>query len=253
MLKTRPRPYTAELEAQLAEKSALLTQAQAMTDLGLESTARPLWAAAGAEEERIAPLMDALGREAEAALHRISAGSCLIKSGDLGRAANLLRAALAGPLPEAARKEVEQMLAHAAALSTEARRVYAAAFVLCVLFPADQLRVLPFHRLVRRNLDDDALRGILAEAGVELRPLEEPSEVTEPYHYLVTSAGRWWAVDLTGNDRAMRSVDDPVAALDMRVANTRLVAPLLEGGDPQDDDRVEPVAAPLGLEALVRP
>jgi hypothetical protein len=51
--------------------------------------------------------MDVLSRDAEAALHRVSATGCFIKSSDLSRAANLYRAALAGPLSDAAKVDVE--------------------------------------------------------------------------------------------------------------------------------------------------
>jgi len=68
--------------------------------MGLEETARPVWSCAASYEERIAPLLDVIGRDAEAALHRVSAAACFAKSGDLSRAANLYRAALAGPLSD---------------------------------------------------------------------------------------------------------------------------------------------------------
>ena len=43
-------------------------------------------------------MLDALGRELEGAMHRISAASCYEKVGDASRAVNLYRAALSGPL-----------------------------------------------------------------------------------------------------------------------------------------------------------
>jgi hypothetical protein len=99
------------LEELLVEKSAVLSQAQALTTIGMGQSARPLWALAAALEERIAPLLDANGDDLEAAVHRISAASCYERAGDPGRATNLYRAALAGPLRDVTRKEVEGMLA----------------------------------------------------------------------------------------------------------------------------------------------
>jgi hypothetical protein len=55
-------------------------------------------------------LLDVIGRDAEAALHRVSAAGCFAKSGDLSRAANLYRAALAGPLSDAAKADIEREL-----------------------------------------------------------------------------------------------------------------------------------------------
>jgi hypothetical protein len=94
----------------LAEKSAILSQAQALTAMGMGQSARPLWASAAALEERIAPFLDANGDHLEAAVHRISAASCYDKAGDPSRATNLYCAALAGPLRAVTRKEVKAML-----------------------------------------------------------------------------------------------------------------------------------------------
>jgi hypothetical protein len=94
----------------MKEKTRTLTQAQALDDLGMEEAARPLWFEIAGREEHLAPLLEALGREQEAAVHRISAASCYEKVDDYTRAANLYQAALAGPLPENTRREVQEML-----------------------------------------------------------------------------------------------------------------------------------------------
>ena len=94
----------------LAKKTQVLSKARALDDLGMPETAQPLWHEAAMLEERLAPWMDSLGREAEGTLHRISAGSCYRKAGRPGHAANLLQAALAGQLSDQARHDVEEML-----------------------------------------------------------------------------------------------------------------------------------------------
>jgi hypothetical protein len=99
------------VEQLLAEKSFVLSKVEAFETMGLGQTAQPLWASAAALEERIAPLLDAEGSALEAAVHRISAASCYEKAGDLGQAANLYQAALAGPLRPPTRAEVEKLLA----------------------------------------------------------------------------------------------------------------------------------------------
>jgi hypothetical protein len=111
MMKRQAKPYGERLKELMAEKSRLLSQAQAFSDMDLAETARPVWFCTASYEERIAPLLDAIGRDAEAALHRVSAAGCFVKSGDLSRAANLYRAALAGPLSATAKTDVEQQLA----------------------------------------------------------------------------------------------------------------------------------------------
>jgi hypothetical protein len=106
------------VEQLMAAKSAVLSKAQALATMGLVETAQPLWASAASYEERIASLLDALGHDREAAVHRISAASCYEKAGDPSRATNLYRAALAGPLRPSTRKDVEAMLAECLARLT---------------------------------------------------------------------------------------------------------------------------------------
>lgn len=110
MARANPRPYPQFVLDLMAAKSKVLSQAQAFASMGM-SEIEPLWAIAAAREEQIAPLLEMLGREREAAVHRISAASCYSKAGDLGRAVNLFRAALAGPLRDNTRQDVEAMLA----------------------------------------------------------------------------------------------------------------------------------------------
>lgn len=100
-----------QLEKWIDEKSSNLSKAHALTAVGMAATAQPLWQTAGELEERIASMLDAHGEHLEAAVHRISAGSCHQHAGDPSRAAILFRAALAGPLRDVTRKDVEKMLA----------------------------------------------------------------------------------------------------------------------------------------------
>jgi len=111
MAKAKAKPYPPALLELMASKTALLMKARTFADMGMAETAQPIWGAAAALEERIAPLLDLLGRDLEAAASRISAASCYQKGGDLSRAANLYQAALAAPLRPNTRRDVEAMLA----------------------------------------------------------------------------------------------------------------------------------------------
>ena len=110
MLNPKTKPYTGTLKETMNRKSEILSKAQALWEVGMEETAQPLWLSAATYEERIAPMLDTLGRELEGAMHRISAASCYEKAGDSSRAVNLYRAALSGPLRDDTRQEVENML-----------------------------------------------------------------------------------------------------------------------------------------------
>lgn len=111
MPKAKTKAYSQFILDLMAKKTAVLSKAQTLMEMGMPQTVIPLWIAAGSYEERLAPLLEARGRDQEAAVHRISAASCYQKAGEPSRAANLYRAALAGPISEKTRQEVEEMLA----------------------------------------------------------------------------------------------------------------------------------------------
>jgi hypothetical protein len=111
MAKAKTKPYPPALLELMASKTAVLMKARTFADMGMAETAQPIWAAAASLEERIAPLLDLLCRDLEAAASRISAASCYQKGGDPTRAANLYHAALAAPLRPNTRRDVEAMLA----------------------------------------------------------------------------------------------------------------------------------------------
>ena len=111
MARVKAKPYPPSLLELMASKTAILMKARTFADMGMAETAQPIWTAAASCEERIAPLLDALGRNLEAAASRISAASCYQKGGDLSRAVNLYQAALAAPLRPNTRRDVEAMLA----------------------------------------------------------------------------------------------------------------------------------------------
>ena len=121
MNKPQIKPYTAVVKDLMGKKSYLLSKAQALSEVfasltdaeglrGMLETTQPLFLSAAVYEESIAPLLETLGRELEASVHRISAASCYQKAGYLHRAVNLYRAALSGPLRDDTRSEVLKML-----------------------------------------------------------------------------------------------------------------------------------------------
>jgi hypothetical protein len=117
------------VEELMAESSFVLSKAQAFQTMEMGETAQTLWLSAASLQEQIAPLLDAEGEALEAAVYRMSAASCYEKAGEPSRAVNLYQAALAGPLREKTRKEVQGMLAaclarmKAASSGRKARRV----------------------------------------------------------------------------------------------------------------------------------
>lgn len=110
MPKTKARPYPQSLLAKMEQASGAIMKARALVAMGMQELAVPAWLTAAAGEEHVAPRLEVLERGEEAAVHRISAASCYQHAGEMGKAINLYRAALAGPLPEGARNETEKLL-----------------------------------------------------------------------------------------------------------------------------------------------
>ena len=94
MPKRKASLYPAPVQELIAAKAAVLSKAQAFADVGMEDMARTLWLSAAEHEERLAPLLEALGLDLEAAVHRISAAGCYRRAGTLTAAVNNYRGAV---------------------------------------------------------------------------------------------------------------------------------------------------------------
>jgi len=123
---------------------------------------------------------------------------------------------------------------------------------LAVLFPAEQLRILPYNRVVR----DLAGQG----AGTVLARLAHVGHVTITDDPLPTSPGtfcfflmdRWYRMEL---DERRIDRSDPIASLDVSLLQDRVLGPVLGIGDPRTDKRIDFVGGirgPAELERRVR-
>ncbi len=114
-----------------------------------------------------------------------------------------------------------------------------------VLFPASQLRVLPYNRLVRdlAGLDPAAFTARLAAAA----PLAPAASGTpeRPGDVRCYCAGRWHRLTLAPDPGA-----DPVHTLDVAMLQHRVLAPLLGIDDPQTSDRIDFVGGARGTGPL---
>ena len=105
-VKASPSP----LDKLLDEASWLLSHAESLADYGRKDEAAAELARAASCEEEVASLLDAAEREAEAALHRVSAASCYEQLRQFARAVTLLRAAISGPIQPEYRRKIERQL-----------------------------------------------------------------------------------------------------------------------------------------------
>jgi uncharacterized protein (DUF1015 family) len=120
---------------------------------------------------------------------------------------------------------------------------------LAVLFPADQLTILPYNRVVRDlagKTARDVLRN-LAEVGRVTRT-EDPRP-PRPGSFCVYLEGMWHRVEFEpgGIDRS-----DPIRSLDVSLLQDRVLGPILGVGDPRTDKRLEFVGGIRGAAELER-
>jgi uncharacterized protein (DUF1015 family) len=121
---------------------------------------------------------------------------------------------------------------------------------LAVLFPASELKILPYNRCVRdlNGRTQEAFLAELSAAGFEIRDAAE-SEPPAPGEVRMYLGGKWrrlaWAPEADA---------DPIARLDVTVLQERLLAPILGIDDPRTSKRVDFIGGVRGtceLERLV--
>jgi uncharacterized protein (DUF1015 family) len=118
---------------------------------------------------------------------------------------------------------------------------------LCVLFPASELKILPYNRIVfdlNQHTPADFLARVKATFGLVENAPPSPTAVGQVSMYL---GGKWHALRCPAETKA-----DPVARLDVSVLQDKLLAPLLGIDDPRTSKRVDFVGGIRGPDELVK-
>ncbi len=109
-------------------------------------------------------------------------------------------------------------------------------YLLCVLFPASQLTVLPCHRVVAdtAGLDERELVDAIAAAGLKVGPRRREAVMPRARgRFGMYAFGAWRELTLRGD-----APEDPVERLDVSILQDRLLGPVLGIGDPRTDPRI---------------
>lgn len=118
-----------------------------------------------------------------------------------------------------------------------------------VVFPADDLTILAYNRVVR-DLGGRTLReltdALAPHFGLELVPA---APTPGPHQFGLYAEGVWFV--LTARD-AIVDESDPIARLDVSILQDRVLAPLLGIADPRTDERVAFVGGIRGTAELER-
>ena len=120
---------------------------------------------------------------------------------------------------------------------------------LAVLFPASQLRILPYNRLVR-DLNGLTPAGFLERLATVGRVTATKNPVPERPGTMAFFVGGGW--HLLEVDPARIDNSDPIGSLDVSLLQSLVLAPLLGIGDPRTDTRVDFVGGIRGTSELQR-
>ena len=124
----------------------------------------------------------------------------------------------------------------------------AASRLLTVNFPADEVRILGYHRIVR-GLNGLTPAVFLRQIGQALgcEPAEGPVEPARPAHFGMYMEGRWYRLAAEGAAPASGAAVD---RLDVSLLARLVLRPILGIGDPRLDARIDFVGGGRGVEAL---
>lgn len=124
-------------------------------------------------------------------------------------------------------------------------------YLLVILFPDDQMRILAYNRYI------SDLNGLSVDEFLEALPTEftiealgdipaERAEPSQPREFSMRLGGQWYRLTVDPDTVP----DDAVGSLDITIVHDRILEPILGIADVRCDDRCEPVAGALGMEGL---
>jgi uncharacterized protein (DUF1015 family) len=123
---------------------------------------------------------------------------------------------------------------------------------LAVVFPADQMRILPYNRVVR-DLNGQTPEEFVSKVK-ERFDVDEGAKASGPgqrgHFHMYLGGGRW--LGLTPKESPAAAGESPVSALDVSVLQDNLLDPVLGIKDVRTDKRIDFVGGIRGTEELVK-
>jgi uncharacterized protein (DUF1015 family) len=123
---------------------------------------------------------------------------------------------------------------------------------LAVVFPHDQMKIMPYNRVVR-DLEGRSPEIILARLRevMDVEPAESGAAATptEPKSFGVYLGGRWYKARARAGSYNQA---DPVASLDCSICQDQILAPIFGVSDPRRDKHIDFVGGIRGIDELER-
>lgn len=123
-------------------------------------------------------------------------------------------------------------------------------YFLSVLFPDDQLMILPYNRVVK-DLNGLTAEEFLDRVSKDFVITDRGTEQVTPEHkgqFGLYVGGNWYMLEA----KPQIQPDDPVEGLDVSVLQNYLLSPVLGIGDPRTDKRIDFIGGIRGLKELER-
>lgn len=123
-------------------------------------------------------------------------------------------------------------------------------YFLSVLFPEDQLMIMPYNRVVK-DLNGFTKEDFLEKISVnfEIKKVDKAYAPSVRNTYGMYLDGQWYELSAREN---LRKINDPVASLDVSLLQDYLLGPVLSIGDPRTDKRIDFIGGIRGLGELER-
>ncbi len=121
---------------------------------------------------------------------------------------------------------------------------------LSVIFPARQMKILDYNRVLRdlNGLDETGFLQAVAKV-FSVSESTAPVRPGERGVFGMYLAGKWYRLEAP---RELAGSADPVARLDVSILDRHLLAPILGVRDPRTDERIDFIGGIRGLSALAR-
>jgi uncharacterized protein (DUF1015 family) len=123
-------------------------------------------------------------------------------------------------------------------------------FFLSVLFPADELAIMDYNRVIKdlNGLSKEEFIAALKEK-FTLAPIDaSDAKPTRIHDFAMYIEGQWYRLGAPGNLYST----DPISVLDVTILQNNVLSPLLGIADPRTDKRIDFVGGIRGLRQLAQ-